>query len=383
VGRLMKPVVRFLQIEVAGGVVLMASAVLALVLANTSLAGAYNSALHTRVFGNSLLHWINDGLMAVFFLLVGLEIKRELIMGELSDWRARALPGFAALGGMLVPALIYILANSDSPATLRGWAIPAATDIAFSLGVLALLGTRVPLSLKVFLTALAIIDDLGAVLIIAVFYADELSFFSLGAAAVVLIVLVVMNVAGVKRLLAYLLGGALLWFVLLESGVHATIAGVALGLTIPLGSPSETQSPLHRLEDGLQPWVAFFIMPVFGFANAGVSLFNLSASAVVSPVAIGSAAGLFIGKQIGVLGGAMVAVALGAARRPCGVSWVQLYGIAAICGIGFTMSLFIAGLAFGDGDQQLSAKLGILAGSFVSGLFGWLVLRLASPMKAR
>jgi Na+:H+ antiporter, NhaA family len=378
----MKSVSSFVQIEAAGGLVLMASAVLALVLANTPLAGAYNSALHTPVFGNSPLHWINDGLMAVFFLLVGLEIKRELIIGELSDWGARALPGFAALGGMLVPALIYILANSDSPATQRGWAIPAATDIAFSLGVLALLGTRVPLSLKIFLTALAIIDDLGAVLIIAAFYAHELSVFYLGAAAAVLIALVVMNVAGVKHLLAYLLAGALLWFVLLESGVHATIAGVALGLTVPLGTRSETKSPLQRLEHGLQPWVGFVIMPVFGFANAGVSLFDLSASAVFSPVAIGSAAGLFIGKQIGVWGGALMAVSVGAARRPHGVSWVQLYGVAAICGIGFTMSLFIAGLAFGEGHQQLSAKLGILAGSFLSGLFGWLVLRLASPREA-
>jgi Na+:H+ antiporter, NhaA family len=368
---------RFLDSEAAGGLVLMGSAVLALGIANSPLLGAYETALHAPMLGSSLLHWINDGLMAVFFLLVGLEIKRELLLGELSDWRSRALPGFAAAGGMLVPALLYLLINSDSAATQRGWAIPAATDIAFSLGVLALLGSRAPLSLKIFLTALAIIDDLGAVLIIAAFYAHGLSLPLLGAAAVILVLLVALNRAGVKRLLPYLMLGVLLWLALLYSGVHATIAGVALGLAIPLGRGGDAVSPLHRLEHALGPWVGFFVLPVFGFANAGVPLLDVSATAILSPIALGAAAGLFLGKQIGVFGGALIAIRLGVAKRPAGATWAQLYGVSVICGIGFTMSLFIALLAFAGAEQQAAAKLGVLAGSLLSGIAGWLVLRLA------
>jgi Na+:H+ antiporter, NhaA family len=367
---------RFLTSEAAGGVVLMASAALALIIVHTPLAAAYTRTLDTVVFGLSVLHWINDGLMAVFFLLVGLEIKRELVVGQLSDWSSRALPGFAALGGMLAPALIYLALNSGSPETLRGWAIPAATDIAFSLGLLALLGPRVPLPLKVFLTALAIIDDLGAVLIIAAFYAHDLSLPLLGAAATLVVLLVLMNNFRVMRLFPYLIAGAFLWLALLHSGVHATVAGVALGLAIPVGG-SKLKSPLHRLEHALGPWVGFGILPLFGLANAGVPLFDLSVAAILSPIALGAAAGLFVGKQVGVFVGAFLAVATGVARRPLGVSWTQLYGTAIICGVGFTMSLFIGLLAFDAGDQQSSAKLGVLAGSLLSGLFGWFVLRLA------
>jgi NhaA family Na+:H+ antiporter len=364
--------------EVVGGLVLMASAALALVIVHTPLESLYARLLHMPVLGDSLLHWINDGLMAVFFLLVGLEIKRELVIGELSSWRARALPGFAAFGGMLVPALVYIAVNSASPDTLRGWAIPAATDIAFSLGLLALLGRRVPVSLKVFLTALAIIDDLGAVLIIAGFYTQDLSLPLLGAAAAVLAILAAMNLLGVKRLLPYLLGGAALWFLVLHSGVHATVAGVALGLIIPVGV-QQTESPLHRLEHALSPWVSFAVLPIFAFANAGVSFFGVSMAAMLGPIALGSAAGLFIGKQIGVFGGAFLAVAMGIAERPRDVTWSQLYGTAILCGVGFTMSLFIGLLAFEADSQQESAKLGVLVGSLLSGLLGWTILRLARP----
>jgi NhaA family Na+:H+ antiporter len=373
---------RFLNSEAAGGLLLMASAALALAIVHTPLAPAYARVLETPVLGNTLLHWINDGLMAVFFLLVGLEIKRELVVGELSDWRARGLPGFAAVGGMLVPAMIYLAVNSGSPATLRGWAIPAATDIAFSLGLLSLLGPRVPLSLKVFLTALAIIDDLGAVLIIAAFYAHDLSLPLVGAAVALLAVLVAMNLLRVKRLFPYLVAGALLWLALLHSGIHATVAGVSLGLTIPVDG-SDTHSPLHRLEHALEPWVAFFILPVFAFANAGVSLSDLSPASILSPIALGIAAGLFLGKQIGVFGGAILAIAIGVARRPSGVTWLQLYGTAIICGVGFTMSLFIGLLAFGTGDQQAAAKLGVLAGSLLSAAIGWLVLRVAGSNGTR
>lgn len=356
----------------------MASAALALVIVHTPLESLYARLLDMPVFGDSLLHWINDGLMAVFFLLVGLEIKRELVIGELSSWGARALPGFAALGGMLAPALVYVALNINSPDTLRGWAIPAATDIAFSLGLLALLGRRVPVSLKVFLTALAIIDDLGAVLIIAGFYTQDLSLPLLGAAVAVLALLAAMNLFGVTRLFPYLLGGAALWFLVLHSGVHATVAGVALGLIIPVGV-QQTQSPLHRLEHALSPWVSFAVLPIFAFANAGVSFFGVSMAAMLGPIALGSAAGLFIGKQIGVFGGAFLAVAIGIAERPRDVTWTQLYGTAILCGVGFTMSLFIGLLAFDADSQQASAKLGVLVGSLLSGLLGWTVLRLARP----
>ena len=374
----------FLNGEAAGGLVLMGVAVLALVVANSPLAPGYFGILETYVLGLSVLHWINDGLMAVFFLLVGLEIKREMLDGQLSTWPRRALPGIAAIGGMVVPAAIYIALNAGSPATLRGWAIPAATDIAFALGVLSLLGSRVPVSLKLFLTALAILDDLGAVAIIAAFYTADLSFPMLGLAALTLAVLSGLNRFGVVRLWPYLLLGIVLWFFVLRSGVHATIAGVALALTIPLrptpGRPEALDSPLHELEHGLQPWVAFCIVPVFGFANAGVSFDGVDASILLGPVPLGIALGLFLGKQLGVFAFAWAAIRADLADLPANATWTQLYGVALLCGIGFTMSLFIALLAFpASPDLTDATKIGVLAGSLASAIAGALLLRLAKP----
>jgi NhaA family Na+:H+ antiporter len=335
-----------------------------------------------------VLHWVNDALMAVFFLFVGLEIKREVLDGQLSTWPRRALPGIAAAGGMAVPALIYVAFNWGDPATLRGWAIPTATDIAFALGVLSLLGPRVPTSLKVFLTALAIIDDLGAVAIIAVFYAGESSFVDLGLAAAVLAVLAALNRVGITRLWPYLLVGMVLWFFVLRSGVHATIAGVALAFTIPLhpapGRPDDMAgSPLHRLEHGLHNWVAFGVVPVFGFANAGVSFASLTAESLLGHLTLGIALGLLLGKLVGVLGSAALAIRLGLADLPVRATWWHLLGVALLCGVGFTMSLFIGLLAFAnDPALQEKAKVGILGGSLLAGLAGWAVLR-AAPSVAR
>ena len=368
----------FLQQEASGGIILMTSAALALIVANSALGRTYFDALHVDLAGMSLLHWINDGLMALFFLLVGLEIKRELAEGALSTWPRRALPGIAAAGGMIVPALIYVALNVGSPETLRGWAIPAATDIAFALGVLALLGSRAPVSLKIFLTALAILDDLGAVLIIAFFYASELSLTYLGLAALTLAALFALNRAGITRLAFYLVLGAVLWVFVLKSGIHATLAGVALAAAIPLrsrGAVEHAHSPLHRLEHALTPWIAFLIVPIFGFANAGVSLSGMTPSAMLDPVPLGVAAGLFFGKQIGVFGFAWIAIRLRLASLPAHATWLQLYGVAALCGIGFTMSLFIGLLAFADPHLQDEAKMGVLAGSLLSALVGWLIIR--------
>jgi NhaA family Na+:H+ antiporter len=373
----------FLNSEAAGGIILMAVALAAIVIANSPAAPLYFGALNRYVFGLSILHWINDALMAVFFLLVGLEIKREFLDGQLSSWSRRALPGFAALGGMVAPALIYIAINSGSPENLRGWAIPAATDIAFALGVLSLLGPRVPVSLKVFLTALAILDDLGAVIIIAIFYTADLSGLMLGLAAATLALLFVLNRLGVSRLLPYLALGALLWYLVLKSGVHATLAGVALALTIPLapspGAPDRAASPLHRLEHGLHPFVAFLIVPIFGFANAGVSFAGVGASALLDPLPLGVMLGLFLGKQIGVFGFGWAAIRAGLADLPAGASWPQFYGIALLCGIGFTMSLFIGLLAFPASPAlQDQTKIGVLAGSLIAGVAGWALLRIVS-----
>lgn len=366
----------FLQSEAAGGIVLMAAAGLALAVANSPLSGAYFSALQAKGLGLSVEHWVNDGLMAVFFLLVGLEIKREVLHGQLSTWSRRVLPGLGALGGMAAPALVYLALNAQSPETLRGWAIPTATDIAFALGVLALLGSRVPASLKIFLTALAIIDDLGAVLIIALFYTADLSLPALGMAAAVLGVLVTLNRLGVEKLWPYLLLGAGLWGAMLQSGIHATIAGVALALTIPMGATGGAQhSPLQRLEHALAKWVAYGIVPIFGFANAGVSFAGLQPSVALGSLPLGVALGLFLGKQIGVFGAAWAAIRLGFAERPQGAGMVQLYGIAILCGIGFTMSLFIGALAFGGHPESSDAvKIGVLAGSGLSAILGSIVL---------
>jgi NhaA family Na+:H+ antiporter len=378
----------FLHSEAAGGIVLMVVAALALIVANSPAAPLYFGALKSYVLGLSVLHWINDALMAVFFLLVGLEIKREMLDGQLSSWSRRVLPGFAALGGMVAPALIYVAFNLDAPESLRGWAIPTATDIAFALGVLSLLGSRVPASLKVFLTALAILDDLGAVIIIAIFYTAGLSGLYLGLAGATLVALVALNRLGVVRLAPYLLLGLALWYFTLKSGVHATLAGVALALTIPLtpspAKPDSATSPLHRLEHGLHPWVAFLVIPVFGFANAGVSFAGLGFSTLAAPVPLGIMLGLFLGKQIGVFGFGWLAIRAGLADLPARASWAQFYGIALLCGIGFTMSLFIGLLAFPSSEAlQDQTKIGVLAGSLLSGVCGWLLLRLAKPEDMR
>lgn len=378
----------FLHSEAAGGIVLMVVAALALVVANSPAAPLYFGMLKHYVLGLSILHWVNDALMAVFFLLVGLEIKREMLDGQLSSWSRRVLPGFAALGGMIAPALIYVAFNLGRPENLRGWAIPTATDIAFALGVLSLLGSRVPASLKIFLTALAILDDLGAVIIIAIFYTAGLSGLHLGLAAATLAALIALNRLGVMRLAPYLLLGAALWYFTLKSGVHATLAGVALALTIPLtpspAKPDSATSPLHRLEHGLHPYVAFLVIPVFGFANAGVSFAGLGLSTLAAPVPFGIMLGLFLGKQIGVFGFSWLAIRAGLADLPARASWAQFYGIALLCGIGFTMSLFIGLLAFPDSEAlQSQTKIGVIAGSLLSGICGWLLLRLAKPEDSR
>ncbi|RWO52228.1 Na+/H+ antiporter NhaA [Mesorhizobium sp.] len=373
----------FLASEATGGIVLMAAAALALVVANSPLAKTYFDALHAYVGPLSVSHWINDGLMAVFFLLVGLEIKREMLDGQLSTWPRRALPGIAAAGGMLVPALVYVAINRDNPAALSGWAIPTATDIAFALGVLSLLGSRVPGSLKVFLTALAIIDDLGAVIIIAVFYTSGLSLAYLGAAFAVIALLIVLNRMKVLTLLPYLLLGVVLWVLVLKSGVHATLAGVALALTIPLKitpgiSQDSDRSPLHRLEHGLHRIVPFVVVPIFGFANAGVPLAGLSAATLVEPLTLGVAAGLVAGKLVGVFGSSALAIRLGLADLPVNAGWLHMVGISLLCGIGFTMSLFIGLLAFASNvELQDAVKVGILAGSFIAAILGAAVLLVA------
>jgi NhaA family Na+:H+ antiporter len=364
----------FFQSESAGGLILMTVSALALVTANSPLAPAYFAALHVPLAGLDLLHCINDALMAVFFLLVGLEIKREFVDGQLATWPRRILPGVAAAGGMAGPALVYAAMQGGDPSNLHGWAIPAATDIAFALGVLSLLGRAAPVSLKIFLTALAIIDDLGAVAIIALFYTEALQLWALGGALTCLAALAALNRLKVARLAPYLLVGAVLWAFVFKSGVHATLAGVALAMAIPLrrspGAPDDRASPLHRLEHAIQPWVAFLVVPVFGFANAGVSLRGLSPEALLAPVPLGVAAGLFLGKQIGVFASAFAAIRLGWADVPANASWRQLYGVSVLCGIGFTMSLFIGLLAFDDASRQDATKLGVLVGSTLSALVG-------------
>ncbi|WP_184714632.1 Na+/H+ antiporter NhaA [Caulobacter sp.] len=370
----------FLDSGAAGGLLLMAAAILALFVANSPLAEGYFAALHLPLAGLDLLHWINDGLMAVFFLFVGLEIKREFLDGQLSTWSNRALPCIAAAGGVIVPGLIYAALNASSPQTLRGWAIPTATDIAFALGVLSLLGSRVPTSLKVFLATLAIVDDLVAVLVIAVFYTADINLAALIGAAIAALSLLALNRLKVTRLAPYLMLGVALWGLVLLSGVHATIAGVVLALTIPLhaskGAPDDANSPLHRLEHALSPWVSFVIVPVFGFANAGVSFAGMTPSVIAEPVTLGVAAGLFLGKQAGVFAASWLAIRLGIARLPVAASWGQLYGVSLLCGIGFTMSLFIGLLAFADPALQNEVKVGVLAGSLISALVGAALLSL-------
>lgn len=376
---------QFLKGQASAGLVLMLAAAVALAIANSPLAPGFEALLHANLGPLSLAHWINDGLMAIFFLLVGLEIKREMLDGQLSTGSRRILPGIAAAGGMIVPALIFLAFNPG--ATAHGWAIPAATDIAFALGVVSLLGNRVPASLRIFLAALAIIDDLGAVAIIAFFYTAKLSVIDLAGAAVVVATLFALNRLKVRQLTPYLLLGAVLWLLVLRSGVHATLAGVMLALTIPMSRTparpdADHDSPLHRLEHALHLPVGFFILPIFGLANAAVPILGLPAATFAAPVTLGVAAGLMLGKVIGVFGFSMLAIRLGLADMPAYASRWQLFGVALLCGIGFTMSIFITLLAFpGDPLLQAEAKIGVLAGSFIAGLLGYLVLRRASAQQ--
>ncbi|MEG3144155.1 Na+/H+ antiporter NhaA [Sphingomonas sp. RT2P30] len=373
---------RFLADEAAGGIVLIAAAALAMLAANSPLAVDYFHLLHAvtgptlaPAVGPMTVHlWINDGLMAIFFLLVGLEIKREIVAGELSRPADRRLPLLTAAAGMAAPALVYLAVTWDHPALRGGWAIPAATDIAFAVGVLALLGKRVPTQLKLFLTTVAIVDDMGAVAIIALVYSKGLDGGALLAATGMLAVMWALGRRGVTALTPYLLCFALLWWLLLLSGVHATVAGVLAATLIPVGADEKT-SPLHRLEHALSPWVAFAIVPLFALANAGVSLAGLGLHALGEPLVVAVAAGLFVGKQAGMLGGIALADRFGIAPRPRGVSWTQLYGVLLLAGIGFTMSLFIGGLAFADDAQMNAVKIGVLIGSGLSALAGYAVLR--------
>lgn len=384
---LLQPLQDFLRLESAGGLVLMAAATLALVVANSPLAASYTALLNlplsiqvgTTGIAKPLLLWINDGLMAVFFFLIGMELKREVLDGHLSSLRRASLPALAAVGGMAVPAACYVALNRADAFALQGWAIPAATDIAFALGVLSLLGDRVPASLKAFLLSVAIFDDLGAIVVIALFYTASLSSTALAVAAGLVLVLALLNRAGVVRPAGYILVGIVLWVAVLKSGVHATLAGVVLAMFIPLGAPGSpaAESPLKGLEHRLHPWVAFGVLPIFAFANAGVPLGGLSIADTLQPVPLGIVAGLFLGKQVGVLVLSWVGIRAGIAALPDGVGWRQLYGAAALCGIGFTMSLFIASLAFEQDSMAFLGleRLGILVGSLASGLLGYLVLR--------
>lgn len=370
---------RFIQLETSGGILLGIATLIALFLANSPVQNYYQSLLTlTLTLGNvhiSFLHLINDGLMTVFFFLVSLEIKRELLQGELNSLQKALLPTMAAIGGMVVPALFYLLINHAHPDHTPGWAIPMATDIAFSLGVLSLLNNRIPHSLKIFLTALAIIDDLGAIIVIAIFYTQQIGWLYLILAFVCLIGLIALNYYGVNRFTPYVLLALPLWFFILSSGVHATIAGVLFGLTIPLRNLKKTQpSLLNRLEHQLHPWVAYGILPIFAFANAGLSFTGIHWETLLHPLPLGIIAGLFLGKQCGILGASWIAIKAKWAKVPYQANWQHIYGTALICGIGFTMSLFIANLAFTNSETSSLIRLGVLTGSALSGILGYFVL---------
>ncbi|MGB5077233.1 MAG: Na+/H+ antiporter NhaA [Sphingorhabdus sp.] len=385
----------FLASEAAGGILLMAAAFIAMLVANSAMAESYFHFIHattgpelTPKLGPMTVHlWINDALMAIFFLLVGLEIKREFVDGHLATWADRRLPVIAAAAGMLFPAVIYLAVAGGEPALVRGWAIPAATDIAFAIGVLALLGSKAPASLKLFLTTVAIVDDMGAVAIIALFYTAELNLTALAAAAVIWLAMMALNRFKVNALWPYVLLAMLLWYATLLSGVHATIAGVMAAFAIPfrrtIGAPDAEDSALHRLEHILAKPVAFLIVPLFGFANAGVSLSGVGIEQALAPLPLGIALGLFLGKQVGIFASVWTVTRLGIAVRPKHASWPQIYGVSLLCGIGFTMSLFIGGLAFTDAAQGDAVKIGVLMGSVASALVGALVLYLAKPQYLR
>jgi len=381
----------FIRQESASGILLILATMLALLLSNSMLSPLYQWFLHLPVevrigalhLDKHLYHWINDGLMAIFFLLIGLEVKREILQGHLSSIGQIALPGLAAIGGMLMPALIYLAFNLDQPIAANGWAIPTATDIAFPLAILSLLGKRVPISLKIFLMALAIIDDLGAVIIIALFYTNDLSMLSIAIACTALAVLMTFNLLGVSKKAAYFIVGTILWVSVLKSGVHATLAGVALAFTIPLHAQDECGqpvSPLKEIEHGLHFWVAFLILPLFAFVNAGVDITGISLDQMSGSVPLGIMLGLFLGKQLGVFSFSWLAIRLKLAHLPAGSNWLQLYGVSVLTGIGFTMSLFISSLAFEDSSLfQYTDKLAILLASFISGTVGYLILKTCKP----
>ncbi|ENO8416671.1 Na+/H+ antiporter NhaA [Vibrio mimicus] len=374
----------FFKMESAGGILLVIAAAIAMFIANSSMGEGYQAILHTYVFGMSISHWINDGLMAVFFLLIGLEVKRELLEGALKSRETAIFPAIAAVGGMLAPALIYVMFNFNDPAAIQGWAIPAATDIAFALGIMALLGKRVPVSLKVFLLALAIIDDLGVVVIIALFYSSDLSTIALTVGFIMTGVLFMLNAKHVTKLSVYLIAGLILWIAVLKSGVHATLAGVVIGFAIPLKGNKGEHSPLKHLEHALHPYVAFGILPLFAFANAGISLQGVSIDGLTSMLPLGVALGLFLGKPLGIFSFSWAAVKLGVAQLPEGINFKHIFAVSVLCGIGFTMSIFISSLAFGQANAAYDtyARLGILMGSTTAALLGYALLRLSLPVKS-
>ena len=384
---LSKPFKWFFQLEAASGLVLLIAAIIALVISNSNFSNLYFDTLNKYLFVGindfglklSVHHWINDLLMAIFFFFVTLEIKREFIQGELSNLKKALLPIIGAVGGMVVPALVYVFINLGNSETLNGWAIPSATDIAFSLGILSLLGSRVPISLKIFLTALAIIDDLGAILIIAFFYSGDLSISYLSLILISYILLLTLNKFGVKKFIPYLIIGAFMWFFTYKSGIHATIAGVLLASTIPHRIKDKDFSLLIKLEHAISPYVAFMIMPIFAFANAGVSLEGLSLTSLLESVPLGILLGLFVGKQVGVMLVSFVAVKFGVAQMPDKSNWLSLYGVSILTGVGFTMSLFVGNLAFAENIQYIDGvKIGVLAGSLLSTVFGYFILLYAS-----
>ncbi len=382
---LTRAIERWFQHEAAGGILLMLSAAAAMVVANSALAPGYDTVLNAKLsvtlngqgLAKPLILWINDGLMAIFFFLIGLELKRELLEGKLKNPRDVLLPGMAAVGGMAVPALVFLAFNGAIPANIDGWAIPAATDIAFALGVLALIGSRAPVSLKIFLLTLAILDDMGAIIIIALFYTAELQLHYLFLALGPLALLIWMNLKGQHRMAPMILLGAIMWFFVLKSGVHATVAGVVTALCIPL-KDRWGKSPLHAMEHALHPYVMFLIVPIFAFANAGVVLEGMTLADLLAPLPLGIALGLFLGKQIGVFGVTWLMVKTGIAKMPVGATWAHVYGIACLAGIGFTMSLFIGSLSYDDAAQMNAVRLGVLTGSIASALLGFVVLMLSA-----
>ena len=381
----------FIRLETSGGVVLMIAAIFAMIIANTPLSATYDLILGTYIkvgIGNfeiakPAILWINDGLMAIFFFLVGLEIKREVLAGELSSFDKAILPIMAAIGGMAVPGIIFAIVNWGTPENLNGWAIPTATDIAFALGILALIGSRAPIALKIFLLAIAIIDDLGAIVIIAIFYTSELSINALSISMIGFAAAIALNRLGIQRTAPYLLVGIIVWVFVLKSGVHATLAGVLIAFTIPLKAKNEDEALLYKMEHGLHPWVAFLILPVFAFANAGVNFTGIGIDDLLQPLTLGIAVGLFLGKQIGVFLATWIGVKSGIARLPENVSWKHVYGVACLTGVGFTMSLFIGSLAFTTADVMNAVRLGVVLGSVLSGIIGYLLLKSAAHDSAQ